>query len=70
MKKLILPSGSTYEERTEEEVFAILHMSLLENYKWDAEFRRRSDELHHSRLMSGPACYQCMSMIAMSRQGR
>lgn len=31
-------------------------------YETNAELRALADKIHHNRLMSGPACEQCIAM--------
>ena len=39
---------------------------LMEQYNSDPVLRQKADALHHSRLMSGPACHQCIE-VALKR---
>ncbi len=45
------------------------HARLLRLYRVDPELRRVADKVHESRLMSGRACAQCIS-IALHKLGR
>lgn len=37
---------------------------LQQRYKDDPVFRKLADRIHHSRMMGGRACEQCMQMAA------
>jgi len=35
---------------------------LYRQYNSNSDLRKLADKIHHSRMMSGPACAQCISM--------
>jgi len=50
---------------TEEEMRdASRAQQLKARYTSDPEFARLADDIHHSRMLDGPACVQCMEIAA------
>jgi len=39
--------------------------ALHKVYDKNSELAKKADEIHHSRLMDGPACSQCIAMALM-----
>ena len=61
MGRIILPDAS---KLTPEDL--VHDQWLMEQYNADPVLRQKADALHHSRLMSGPACHQCIE-VALKR---
>lgn len=57
MGKLILPDDlkPTPEELAHDQW-------LMEQYNADPVLQQKADALHHSRMLSGPACHQCIEI--------
>ena len=64
---LFIPWNSLPELRNKLEAEAIYEMSLEQRYQNDTVFRIQSDLLHERRMMSGPACVNCMERVALRR---